>query len=384
MELDHKEVVIVQRRLTQYRVPLFEALRHRLKERGIRLRILHGLAHTSEAAKNDSGSLEWAEFLPTRYFLGGRICWQNFLSLVHDSNLVIVTQENKLLQNHWSLIIPRQFRLAFWGHGANLQSQNPDSVRERFKRWTSNRADWWFAYTHMSAQLIAATGYPRSRITVIDNAVDTVQMRHWSQQILEGETRSLRQGLGIGTAPVAVYVGSLYIDKRLDFLLAAAEVIRRKISDFHLLIIGDGPERDKIMAWCHTHLWMHWVGPRFGREKLAFLSTAQVMLMPGAVGLSILDSFVSTVPIVTTDCRGHGPEIAYLKNGMNGIMTPDDVTAYSDAVVQILKHDAERTRLRVACQESAGKYTLENMISQFVAGITNCLETPPLIRGMPL
>ncbi len=255
-------------------------------------------------------------------------------------------------------------------------------MRERFKRWTSNRVDWWFAYTDISAQLIATTGFPPGRVTVVDNAVDTVQMRKWSQQIPDHETHALRQGLGIATARIAAYVGSLYSNKRLDFLLAAAVAIRRKVSDFHLLIVGDGPERDKVQGWCQAHAWIHWVGPRFGREKLAFLTIAQVMLIPGAVGLSILDAFVSRVPIVTTDCRGHGPEIAYLKNGVNGIMTPDNVSDYSEAVVRILHHDAERARLCVGCCESAGEYTLENMINRFAAGIASCLETPPLNRGM--
>ena len=61
--------------------------------------------------------------------------------------------ENKLIQNHLLLLGPRRFRLAFWGHGANLQSDNPHGLKERFKRWTTNRVDWWFAYTQMSADL---------------------------------------------------------------------------------------------------------------------------------------------------------------------------------------------------------------------------------------
>lgn len=373
--LDQKEVVIVQRRLPHYRVPLFEGMRQDLSERGIRLRVLHGTANSVESTKDDSGHLDWAESLPTRYFLGGRICSQNFGPLTRDSDLVIVTQENKLLSNYWHLVAPRHFRLAFWGHGANLQSRNPKSLRERFKRWTTNRVDWWFAYTDMSADLIAATGFQGSRITVVNNAVDTTQMRRWMQEIGHEETRALRRELGIEESPIGVFVGSLYIDKRLDFLFASAEAVRREIPDFHLLIIGEGPEREKVRAWCQTHSWAHWVGARFRREKMAYLSVAQVMLNPGLVGLGILDSFVCGAPMVTTDCGGHGPEIAYLRDGENGIMTRNDVEAYSAAAVALLRNEEERARLRVGCRVCAETYTLENMVQRFTEGIANCLQS---------
>ena len=374
--LNQKEVVIVQRRLTHYRVPLFEAMRQALRERGIRLRVLHGTANSVEAAKDDSGHLDWAESVPTRYLLGNRICWQNFGPLTRDSDLVIVTQENKLLSNHWRLVAPRHYRLAFWGHGANLQSRNPKSLRERFKRWTTTRVDWWFAYTDMSADLVAATGFQRSRITVVNNAVDTTQMRRWMQEIGHEETRTLRRGLGIEESPIGVFVGSLYVDKRLDFLFAAAEAVRREIPNFHLLLIGEGPEREKVRAWCQAHSWVHWVGARFRRDKMAYLSVAQVMLNPGSVGLGVLDSFVCGVPMVTADCGGHGPEIAYLHNGVNGIMTTNDLDSYSAAAVALLNNQEERARLSMECHTGAETYTLENMVQRFTEGIAHCLQTP--------
>ena len=58
---------IVQRRLTHYRVPLFEALRDELAGRHIRLRVLVGQGTPAEAMKNDAGEMPWAEPLATRY-----------------------------------------------------------------------------------------------------------------------------------------------------------------------------------------------------------------------------------------------------------------------------------------------------------------------------
>ena len=183
----------------------------------------------------------------------------------------------------------------------------------------------------------------------------------------------LHESLGFGSGPVGVFVGSLYAGKQLDFLFASAEAIRRDLPDFHLLIVGDGSERDKVQAWCAAHPWARWVGARFGREKIVYVSLAQVMMNPGAVGLGILDAFVCGVPMLTTDSGMHGPEIAYLDNGHNGVMTENDLGAYVSACVQLLRDPEELSRLRAGCTASAGEYTIENMVHRFADGIESAL-----------
>ncbi|MBT9590474.1 MAG: glycosyltransferase family 4 protein [Thiobacillus sp.] len=349
-------------------------MRESLAERNIRLELLVGQGTPAEEKKQDAGELSWAKPIPTHYLAGGRLCWQPVQRHLGEASLVIVTQENKLIQNHLLLLAPRRFKLAFWGHGANLQSDNPHGFKERFKRWTTNRVDWWFAYTQMSADLVTAAGFPGSRITVLNNAVDTSEMRRQRQSVTPEETQALRESLGFGAGPVGVFVGSLYADKRLDFLFAAAEAIRREVPDFNVLIVGEGPERDKVQAWCAAHPWARWVGARFGREKLAYVSVAQVMLNPGLVGLGILDAFVCGVPMLTTDCGIHSPEIAYLENGVNGVMAADDLNAYVWASVNLLRDAQALDALRAGCVASTQEYTVENMARRFADGIERVIK----------
>lgn len=304
------------------------------------------------------------------------MCWQPVGRHLAGIDLLIVTQENKLLQNHLLMLMPRRFKLAFWGHGANLQSANPHGFKERFKRWTTNRVDWWFAYTPMSAGLVRKAGFPDDQITVLNNAVDTSELQRQRESVTPGETHALRESLGFGAGPVGVFVGSLYADKRLGFLFAAAEAIRREVPDFHLLIVGEGPERDKVQAWCAANPWTRWVGARFGREKVAYISVAQVMLNPGALGLSVMDAFVCQTPMITADCGNHGPEISYLENGVNGVMTADNLDAYVEASVSLLRDAQALDALRAGCAASAQEYTVENMARRFADGIERCLSAP--------
>jgi glycosyltransferase involved in cell wall biosynthesis len=362
-------VVISQRRLPHYRVPLFELLREELASREIKLELLLGQGTPSEEKKRDSGSLGWSKQVPTNYFAGEQVCWQPICRHLGGAGLVIVSQENALLANHLLMLCPRNYKLAFWGHGANLQSDKPNGFKERFKRWTTNRVDWWFAYTEMSGDLVTAAGFPASRVTVLNNSVDTSELRRQMESVTAEETLVLRHSLGFGDGPVGVFVGSLYAGKRLDFLFAAAEEIRQEVADFHLLVLGEGPERDKVRAWCDAHPWAQWAGARFGREKAAYLSMAGVMLNPGLVGLGILDAFVCGVPMLTTDCGIHSPEIAYLKNGSNGVMTANVLGDFAGAAIRLLRDPEALNVLHAGCAKSVAEYTVEKMARRFADGI---------------
>jgi L-malate glycosyltransferase len=369
-------VVIAERRLTHYRVPLYERLRKLLAERQIELALLVGTATAEEVAKRDGGHLPWATPIPTRYLWSDAVCWQRFGGHLGDADMVVVNHQNKLLYNHWLLCAPRRFRLALWGHGRNMQTHAVGSLKERFKRWTISRADWYFAYTQIGVDVVANTGFPVARITNLNNAIDTAALRRDRDSVSHDEIAVLKQDLGIAGKPVGVFIGSLFAEKRLEFLREACWRIRQRLPEFHCLILGDGPDREKVQEWTAAHDWVHWLGARWGRDKARYLGCADVMLNPGMVGLGILDSFVLGVPLITTDCGIHSPEIAYLRPGENGLMTREDVGDFAQAVSSLLGDPVALARIRQACFNSAGDYLIESMADRFADGISTALTTP--------
>ncbi|WP_298435366.1 glycosyltransferase family 4 protein [Geobacter sp.] len=371
------DVVVIQRRLTHYRTPLFELLRSSLADSRISLRLVHGQPTPDEIVKKDTGRLLWAEQVKNRYWqvTGKAICWQPLINVLGKADLVVLTQENSLLSNY-PLLLKRHLggpKVAFWGHGANLQSNNPNGIRERFKRWTTNRVDWWFAYTGLSVELIERCGFPRERITNLENAVDTAALRAELASIDPNELAELRQRLGMDGAQVGLYLGSLYAEKRLDIVFETAKKLYAKDPTFRLLIVGDGPMRTEVQRFCMEHSWSVWVGTKTGRDKCFHLSLADVILNPGMVGLGMLDSFIAGVPMVTTDCGLHSPEIAYLRQHYNGVMTENTLDGYVNAVQRILNDEPYRAKLVEGCRNSAQHYTIENMASNFCEGIKKAL-----------
>jgi glycosyltransferase involved in cell wall biosynthesis len=369
-----RSVVIVQRRLTDYRVPFFERLQEDLQKDGIVLRLLYGDPAASELSKQDSADIPWGEKLPTRYFLGKSICWQPYLSKVRDADLVILSQENKLLCNLWPLFGPRPYRLAFWGHGANMQASLRNLLQERFKRLTTTRVDWWFAYTGLSKEIVARQGFPSEKISNVENSIDTSALQADCAAVGRPDLEQLRSALNLGDGPIGLFIGSLYPEKRLDFLLDAGVQLAQRFPDFRLIVVGDGPLRRVVDQAASEHPWLRYVGRQIGQDKARFLKIASVIMNPGLVGLGILDALVAGVPIVTTDCGLHSPEIAYLCQGKNGFMTADSLKDYVETVERVLSDPALVSQLREYRANNPYRYTIENMAAQFRAGILKALN----------
>ena len=135
-----KTVVVTQLRLTHYRVAFFEALRRLLAARGVNLILVYGQPDPREIGKLDEGMIDWAVHVKNYYWRVNNkfLAWQPFPAELKNADLIVVTQENRILSNYFHLLrrVVVRSRVAFWGHGANLQGQNRKGLKERFKQWT--------------------------------------------------------------------------------------------------------------------------------------------------------------------------------------------------------------------------------------------------------
>lgn len=382
--MTRQHVLIAYKSLPRYRLEFFHGLRERLAEENIDLSLTYGQPTAQDAQRRDTGMLPWAESVPnTVWTLGSReLIWQPCLAQARRADLVIVEQASRLLLNY--VLLLRQAvsagRVAFWGHGANLQRHRAHAGAEFIKRHVSRHPHWWFAYTEGTRARIETLGYPSGRITVVQNAIDTTGLREARRELNGGAALNIRREFRLGDGPVAAFVGGLCADKRLGFLMCAADEIARARPDFRLLVIGDGPQRREVERWAASRPHVRYLGPLFGEEKVAALAVASVMLIPGVVGLAVLDAFALEIPLVTTASDSHGPEIEYLIDGTNGLIVdrPDDVPVYAAAVLRLLSDDGLLDGLRRGCRQAAERYTNEEMIERFTGGVVAALAAPRL------
>ncbi len=371
-------VTVLQHRLLHYRVALFELLRAECDRRGIELRLVHGQPSPRELHKKDTGSIAWADQVTNRWItvFGRDLLWQPFPRDLRGSDLVVIMQENRILSNYVFLLkhLFARSRVAYWGHGRDFQSDAPAGLRERWKSFWLPRVDWWFAYTNITRNILLEHGFPAARITCIYNAIDNERFIDELSAVTDASLAALSDELGLAAgAPLGLYCGSLYPDKRLDLLVQAAQRIHAAIPAFRLVVIGDGPSRPALEAQLAGQAWARCVGVKKGPEKAAFFRRATAYLNPGMVGLHVLDAFCAGLPMFTTANARHSPEIEYLEHGRNGFIVADEPAAYADAVIAMLRDPARCAFVAAAARATARNYTLQNMVSNFARGIEECL-----------
>lgn len=340
---------------------------------------MHGRATRRELAKKDEGAIAWARRVDNKCWeIGERdIIWQPIPADLRDADLFVVMQESRILSNY-SLLFSRflgKAKVAYWGHGKNFQSNAPSGLRERWKNLLLRQVDWWFAYTEMTKDILVESGFPEERITNLNNAIDTSGFKRDLASIDELRIQQIRDELNVAEGqPLALFCGSLYPDKKLDLLVESCDYIRGKVPDFAVVIIGDGPSMPFLKEAQQTRPWLNLVGVKKGLEKAAYFRCCDVMLNPGLVGLHIVDAFCAGLVMVTTNEARHSPEVAYLKNGINGFSTDDSPSAYGDAVVRLLTDSSTLNRMKSAAFSDSDFYSLENMVKNFSGGVERALQ----------
>lgn len=375
-----RRAALLFKSLYHYRRPLCERLRDDLAAAGVDLDVIYGQPGREDAPKRDAVELPWGRRIRNVVIPVGRreLFWQPALPHLREVDLVIVEMASKLLVNY-VLAAQQELgwrRLAYLGHGFNARQRPGTRLGEAVKHLLARRAHWWFAYNTLGVEAVGALGVPRDRITDIQNAIDTRALAAQRAAVTAADLARRRGELGLTGDHVGVFVGGMYADKLLGLLLDACDRIRDAVPDFEMLFIGAGPDEGRVARAAAQRPWLHWLGPRFEADKVAYLMLAQVLLLPGAVGLGVLDAFALRLPLVTIAERYHGPEIAYVAHGTNGIVVPptDQPDQYAKAVITLLHDPLLLDRLRDGCARAAEHYTIEAMSARFADGIVRALD----------
>jgi glycosyltransferase involved in cell wall biosynthesis len=377
-----KSIAIIYRYIPRYRQEFYNLLRNRLSQDHIELLLIHGQPGPFDSQKRDAINLDWSIEEPSKIFEFAKheIYWQPVFRHLKNVDLVIVEQASKLLVNYLLLIKNAlgMTKLAFWGHGKNFQATSQNKLGEWIKRQVSTHVHWWFAYNQLSAHIVREMGFPDERITVVQNAIDTRSLIHALKHLPEKHIQRVKKELNISSENIAIYIGGMYPEKRLPFLLAALKEVKKEIPDFSMIFIGGGVCADQVEKVSEQHVWIHFLGSKFSEEIVPYFSLSKLLLIPGSVGLAVLDSFALETPLVTTKDPNHGPEISYLENGYNGLIIPEteDPKDYAMGVIELLKESEKLNKLVEGCRASRDMYTIEAMVENFANGIVGALNTP--------
>jgi L-malate glycosyltransferase len=362
--------------MKHYRLPFFKLLYEELKRDGIELTVAYSNSTPLHSARNDRADLPApaGQWVAGRWFFG-RFLYQPLWRQILASDLVIIGAEIKLLLNPMLIVMSRMGMktVAFWGLGPNNHSS-----RSAFAEWIKKHffisVDWWFAYTDSVADYLRQRGMPEGRITNVQNATDSAELIRLMSDIADQEVvRSKILLTGAANSQIGLYCGLIGDIKDIPLLVETARLVKRKLPNFYLVIIGNGPDREWLEGAIAGERWIHYLGSKFGRESALYYKMADVFLLAGTAGLAVVDSFAAGLPFLATRLATHPPEVSYVVDGENGWLAPHEPQAFADAIVMVLSDPAIMRKLRCGAEAAGKRYTMESMVNNFKRGIEECL-----------
>lgn len=179
----------------------------------------------------------------------------------------------------------------------------------------------------------AALGLREHDFTVIPNAVDVA--RFAEAEPIRGQQ-----------APTLLFVGRLERRKGLEQLVRAVILLKAHRPDLRLLVVGEGPERERCQELVPARLRSDVVF--LGRVDQAdlprFYTSADVFVSPAlggeSFGIVLIEAMAAGTPVVASDIPGYR---SVLRDGVHGLLVrPDDPRALADAIDTLLDHPARR------------------------------------------
>jgi glycosyltransferase involved in cell wall biosynthesis len=239
-----------------------------------------------------------------------------------------------------------------------------------------------FLYTDAEVRALRQHGFERHVLTAMNNGLDQTRIdqaiARWDDAGLDAWQREH----DFHGRTVLLSCTRLDAKNKLDLLMDALPAIQRRVPDAVWCIIGDGPERDRLArAAAEAGLTDHvrFVGEVYDEAEIApYFLSADLLVHPGAIGLTLLHAFGYGLPVVTHgSAERHGPEFgAFEENRSGRTFRENDSDSLADTIVALLDDAPARSAMRQRAQHVARHdYNVDVMVERFV-------ETARLALGL--
>ncbi|MEU3148393.1 MULTISPECIES: glycosyltransferase family 4 protein [unclassified Streptomyces] len=211
------------------------------------------------------------------------------------------------------------------------------------------------AVSPSTANALHGIGVPRERIRVVHNGVEEPG-----------------PGTGRSPQPLFVAVGRLVEYKRIDLLLRLWERVR-PVTGGRLVIVGDGPERERLERLAGPGV--EFTGHVSEAEKHRLLCAAWLLLHPSAVegwGLVVTEAATRRTPAVAFDVPGLRDSVV---DGETGVLARGE-SSFAAAWCALALSGDRRELMGEAARERAARYRWDRTVRQFRAVAAEAVRGP--------
>jgi glycosyltransferase involved in cell wall biosynthesis len=153
-----------------------------------------------------------------------------------------------------------------------------------------------------------------------------------------------------------LFIGRLVYYKNLDTVISAFKDVVRKVPDAKLIVVGDGPMRDKwekMVSELNLDQNIEFTGYVTHEKKIELLSKCSSLLLPSVIegfGLVLLEAFAMSKPVLVSDQR-----VFYevVDDGVDSFILPThDASKWAEKIIFLLSN-------KTICQDMGNKGRLK-------------------------
>jgi glycosyltransferase involved in cell wall biosynthesis len=250
-------------------------------------------------------------------------------------------------------------RVLMWTHGFLKDEKGFKGwLRERFYRLS----DGFLLYGNRVKELMTRRGFDPETLYVVYNSLDydlQCTVRNTLSQETMTECKSIFTNPDL---PTVIYIGRLTSSKKIDKLIEAASLLKKRGTQINVLLLGDGPELESLKNFalrCNMEESIYFYGACYKEEDIgAFISMSDICVAPGEIGLTCMHSLVYGTPAITHDNPdSQMPEWEAIIPGETGdLFKHDNVEDLSLVIEKWLSSTKSRDDVRKACQSVIDKY----------------------------
>jgi glycosyltransferase involved in cell wall biosynthesis len=268
-----------------------------------------------------------------------------------------VIHSHKFGSNVWGALLSRTSRRPLIAHDHNWVDEEGRMYRFLMRWWIGRRARRMLCVSDGVAQRMRDYGIPDHKIQVLHHGVPNIQVE--SREDARGELNIPMHAAAIGI------IAALRPVKAHDLLLRAVARLQTRDPRPGLWIVGDGPERDNLIALADelgiAHA-THWVGehPDAARIVRAF-DVAVLCSHSEGLPLSVLEAMRAGVPVVASDVGGL---TLLLADGAGALVPPGDAKQLAATLSRVLDSpDRCHAMVQLAAERVFYEYSYERGIA---------------------
>lgn len=161
---------------------------------------------------------------------------------------------------------------------------------------------------------------------------------------------------------ILIYVGRLGPEKNLGFLIQSFRGTAAAYEHVHLILVGDGPERESLQATVENMQLkgrVHFTGfmpyeklPGYLAMSDAFVTASVTEVHP----LSVIEAMAAGLPVLGIESPGVGDTV---EDGVTGYISQEDLAMFTAKMIRMVTDHESRKVMSIKARDASQKYRIE-------------------------